>query len=250
MRCGREMEEGKASDPSAKKSAPHHLSIVGIDSLPFSAAGRAGLVPPAWDSLGQVSEYRCGPFQKALVVIRGSRAPPYLESFALGAPAMAAQFLQLGLNAAIPDRRLQHNRPHTNAARNGLRSFICEILRLTPRGLRQAPCDMLRPRAKRPALSCAGSSWCKRPDPRSCNSDAEKLDQGVVGLGAMQTSDLAQCAAIERVACLPGEFRSRRKQRDGVPNFSTGYGLEIRLDVDAAHPGNRPERIALGRTSG
>ena len=144
-----EMEEGKSSDPSIKKSTSHHLPILGSDNPRFATAGRVGLVPPEWDSREQISEYSCGPSQQALATNTGSRAPPYLESFALGARPMAAQFFQLGLNAAIPASEvlmmgLPYNRPQTSVERHGLWSFTCEIFLLTPRGLRRAPRDMAR----------------------------------------------------------------------------------------------------------
>jgi hypothetical protein len=78
-----EKEEGKSSDPSVKKSTPHHLAILGDDTPRFAAAGRVGLVPPERDSREQISEYSCSPSQQAVATTTGSRAPPYLESFDL-----------------------------------------------------------------------------------------------------------------------------------------------------------------------
>ena len=71
-----EMEARNCSDPSVKKSTSLHLPILGNDDPRFATAGRVGLVAPEWDSREQISEYCCGPFQQALAVITGSRAPP------------------------------------------------------------------------------------------------------------------------------------------------------------------------------
>jgi hypothetical protein len=99
-----EMEEGNSSDPSVKKSTPHFLLVLDDDSSRYATASLVGLVPPKSESRERVSELCCGPSREALAVISGSRAPPYLESSALGAPPMGAQFVQVGLNAAIPAR--------------------------------------------------------------------------------------------------------------------------------------------------
>ena len=126
-----EMEEGNSSS-SVKKSAASHLTITGNGALPFAEADRADLVPPLRDLREKVSEYCCGLSHQLLSVTTGSRAPPYLESIAPAAPFEAAQFFQVGLNAAIPDgdvvlSELRHIRPHIVAARFVLRSSIWVI---------------------------------------------------------------------------------------------------------------------------
>jgi len=142
-----EMEERSSSDPSVKKSTASRMQVWGSDSPPFAAAVRVSLIQPERDPREQVPEYCCGSSRQALSVTTGSRAPPYRESFALGALSQAARFSQPGLNAAIPARgvvkmEMQRIHPQTSAVRYGLRSLICEIPLRTASGPRRFPREM------------------------------------------------------------------------------------------------------------
>jgi hypothetical protein len=91
---GAEIEEGNSDCLCVKKCIASHLQTWGKDVPAFAETVFPGLVSPQRDPQEQVLPYSCVFARRVLVAIKGIRAPPYLESFALGA-SMATQLFSV-----------------------------------------------------------------------------------------------------------------------------------------------------------